>query len=167
MNTHKNARLTPHSPTVLVRRVLEDGQTPKAAAVAFGVCPKTAAKWVARFRTEGIASLRDRSSRPHKLRHPTPECVIRRIKALWRQQWTSQRTATELGISPLTVSRTLRRLRLSRIKDIEPLPPPCRYGRSKSSEMIYIDIKKLEHFNAPGHRITGWHTGMPRSGGVG
>ena len=68
MNTHKNARLMPYSREELVRRVVEDGQTPKAAAAAFGVCPKTAAKWVARFRTESIAGLRDRFSRPHKLR---------------------------------------------------------------------------------------------------
>ena len=32
MNTHKNARLMPHSRAVLVCRVLEDGQTPKVAA---------------------------------------------------------------------------------------------------------------------------------------
>ena len=33
--------------------------------------------------------------------------------------------------------------------------------------MIHIDIKKLGHFKAPGHRITGWHTGMHRSCGAG
>ena len=64
--------------------------------------------------------LRDRSSRPHKQHHPIPEYVIRRIKALWHPRWARQRAATELGISPSTVSRTLRRLGLSRIKDIAP-----------------------------------------------
>ena len=166
MNAHKNARLMPHSRTVLVRRVLEDGQPPKAAAATFGVCRKTAAKWTARFRTEGIASLQDRSSRLHKLRHPTPECIIRRTEALRRQRWTGQRTATELGISPSTVSRTLRRLRLGRIKDIEPFPPPRRYERSRLGEMIHFDIKKSGCFKAPEHRITEWHTGMHRSGGA-
>ena len=58
--------------------------------------------------------------------------------------------ATELGISLLTVSRTLHRLGLSRIKDINPFPPPRRYERSKPGEMIHIDIKKLGHFKAPG-----------------
>ena len=140
---------------------------PKAAAAAFGICPKTAAKWVARFRTESIAGLRYRSSRPHKLRQPAPEYFIRRIETLQRQRWTSQRIATELGIAPSTVSRTLRRLGLSRIKDIDPLPPPRRYERSRPGEMIYIDIKKLGRFKTPGHRITEWHTGMHRSGGAG
>ena len=88
MNAHKNARLMPYSRVVLVRRVVEGGQTPKAAAAAFGICPKTAAKWAARFRTEGITGLRNRSSRPHKLRQPAPEYVIRRIETLRRQRWT-------------------------------------------------------------------------------
>ena len=33
--------------------------------------------------------------------------------------------------------------------------------------MIHIDIKKLGRFKAPGHRITGWYTGMHRSGSAG
>ena len=97
-------------------------ETPKATAVAFGVCPKTTAKWVARFRTEGIARLQDRSSRPHKLHHPTPQYIIRRIEVLRRLRWTGQRTDTELGISPSAVSLTLHRLGLSKIKDIALLP---------------------------------------------
>ena len=82
MNAHKNVRLMPHSRAVLVRYVAEDGQMPKAAAVAFGICPKTAAKWVVRFRTEDIADLRDRSFRPHKVRQPAPEYVICWIETL-------------------------------------------------------------------------------------
>ena len=147
-----------------MRRVVEDGQIPKAAAAAFGICPKTAAKWVARFRTESIAGLRYRSSRPHKLRQPAPEYFIRRIETLRRQRWTGQRIATELGIAPSTVSRTLRRLGLSRIKDIDPLPPPRRYERNRPGEMIYIDIKKLGRFKTPGHQITGWHTACTEAG---
>ena len=80
---------------------------------------------------------------------------------------TGQRTVTELGISPSTVSHTFHRLGLSRIKDIEPLPPPRRYECSRSGEMIHIDIKKLAHIKAPGHQITRWHTGMHRSSGAG
>jgi transposase len=46
-----------------VRQVMS-GQTPKAAALAVGVCPRTIRKWVARYRAEGLAGLWDRSSRP-------------------------------------------------------------------------------------------------------
>ena len=156
MNAHKNARLMPYSRAVLVRRVVEGGQM-----------PKTAEKWVARFRIEDIAGLRDRSSRPHKLRQPAPEYVMHRIETLRHQRWTGQRITTKLGISPSTVNRTPRRLGLSRIKDINLLPPPHHYEHSRPGEMIHIDIKKLGRFKAPEHRITGWHASMHRSGGAG
>ena len=61
MNVHQNARLTPHSRADLVRRVVVEGQTPKAVAAAFGVPVKTVRKWVARFQTEGVKGLQDRS----------------------------------------------------------------------------------------------------------
>ncbi len=65
MDIHKNARLPPHSRAELVRRIIEEGQTPKAVATALGVCAKTARKWVARYRADGPAGLLDRSSRLH------------------------------------------------------------------------------------------------------
>ena len=43
MDIHKNARLTPKGRERIVRQVLS-GQTPKAAALAVGVCPRTIRK---------------------------------------------------------------------------------------------------------------------------
>ena len=63
MDIHKNARLTPKGRERIVRQVLS-GQTPKAAALAVGVCPRTIRKWVARYRAEGLAGLRDRTAPP-------------------------------------------------------------------------------------------------------
>jgi transposase-like protein len=40
MDIHKNARLTPHSRAEMVRRVLVEGQTVEAVAMAFGGLPK-------------------------------------------------------------------------------------------------------------------------------
>jgi len=40
------------------------GQTAKAVAEAAGVCPHTVLRWVDRYRREGLAGLRDRSSDP-------------------------------------------------------------------------------------------------------
>ncbi len=54
MNVHKNARLTPRSRADLVRRIGE-GQSGAEVARAFGICAKTAAKWVKRFLGEGEA----------------------------------------------------------------------------------------------------------------
>jgi transposase InsO family protein len=167
MNIHKNARLTPHSRTELVRRVLVEGQAPMAVATAMGVTGKTVGKWVARFAAEGPAGLVDRSSRPHCLYRPTPEATAERIEALRRQRCTGEQIARETGVSPATVSRVLQRLGLSRIKDLEPATPIIRYQRKTPGEMIHIDIKKLGRFDRVGHRITGDRTGQSNSRGIG
>src|SRR6516162_7292627 len=75
MNMHKNACLTPRGRERIVRQV-ESGQTPEAVAEAAGVCARTVRKWVDRYRREGLAGLHDRSSRPHRLRQPTPQAVV-------------------------------------------------------------------------------------------
>src|SRR5258707_2866080 len=67
MNSHKNAPLTPKGREAMVRSVIEGGLTQAAAALQFNVSAKTVAKWVNRFRKEGVEGLRDRSSRPHSL----------------------------------------------------------------------------------------------------
>jgi transposase InsO family protein len=154
MNVHKNARLTPRGREHLVRAIVS-GQSPEAAARAASVCPRTARKWLARFLVEGVEGLQDRSSRPRRLRKPTPQAVVMRVEALRRQRWTGKQIAAELGISPATVSRILKRLGLNRIAALEPAEPIRRYEREKPGELIHIDIKKLGRFERAGHRITG------------
>jgi transposase len=109
MNVHKNARLTAHSRAERVRRVLPEPQSRKAVAASFGVDPKTVAKWVERFQTQGATGLSDRSSRPGQLRQPTSPETQDRIVALRRQRLTGQHIARKAGVSPATVSRVLRR----------------------------------------------------------
>ena len=167
MNVHKNARLTPHSRAELVRRVMVAGQTPKAVATAFGVCPRTVRKWVERYKTHGEAGLMDRSSRPQKLRRPTAAAVVLRIGALRRMRFTGKQIAKEAGVSSATVSRVLKRIGLSRLRDLEPAQPVRRYERDKPGELIHIDIKKLGRFEQVGHRITGDRRGQSNSRGVG
>jgi len=162
MNIHKNARLTPHSRGELVRRVVSLRQSPISVATDMGVSVRTVHKWVARYREEGEAGLADRSSRPHRLRRPTPPATVERIEALRRQRWTGKRIAGTLNISTATVSRVLRRLGISRIKNLEPAEPVRRYQREHPGELIHIDIKKLGRFLAVGHRITGDRTGQSR-----
>ena len=167
MNVHKNAKLTPRGRAEIVRRVIDQGQTPKAVATAFGVCERTVRKWVARFRAEGSQGLQDRSSRPHTLHRPTPAPVVKKIAALRRQRCTGAQIAAQLGVSTATVSRVLRRLGLNRLKALEPAEPVRRYEREHPGELIHIDIKKLGRFNRPGHRVTGDRTGQSNSRGIG
>ena len=166
MDIHKNARLTPHGRERLAKMVV-GGQTPQAASEAAGVCPRTGRKWRDRFEQEGLAGLQDRSSRPHRLRQPTPPEVIERIESLRRQRMPGKEIATTVGVSPATVSRVLQRLGLSKLSALEPAEPARRYEREQPGEMIHIDIKKLGKFNQIGHRITGDRKGQSNSRGVG
>jgi transposase InsO family protein len=167
MDIHKNARLTPHSRGELVRRVLVEGHTRNAVAMAFGVCPKTVGKWVERFQAEAEAGLQDRSSRPHRLRCPTPKDSVERIERLRRERRPAAHIAKEVGVSPATVSRVLSRLGLNKLEALDPPVPVRRYERETPGELIHIDIKKLGRFETVGHRITGVRSEHGRTRGAG
>lgn len=166
MDIHHNARLTPHGRARIVRRVL-GGETVRMVAEAAGVCPRTVRKWLARYRAEGSAGLRDRSSRPHRLHRPTPQDIVSRIEGLRRQRMTGQQIAKQADVSPATVSRVLKRQGLNRLDALEPAEPVRRYERQTPGELVHIDIKKLGRFNKAGHRVTNDRTGQSSSRGVG
>jgi len=166
MNLHRNARTTPASRAEMVRRVLDEGQRPAAVSKAFGVGPKPVTKWIARFGAEGAPGLEDRSSRPRRLREPTPRETVERIIALRRQRLPGKEIAAETGVSRSTVSRILRAARLSRAKDLDPPEPVVRYERERPGELIHLDIKKLGRFEQVGHRITSDRTRQSNSRGV-
>jgi transposase InsO family protein len=155
MDTHKNAPLTPKGREAMVRSVVEEGLSKAAAARQFNTTPKTVAKWVDRFRAEGVDGLCDRSSRPLSSPSQTAPATCAMIEVLRRERHTGKQIAAEVGVSATTVSRILRRLRLSRIRDLDPAEPVRRYEREHPGELIHVDIKKLGRFVRPGHRITG------------
>ncbi len=155
MDYHQNARLTVHSREQMAKKVVEQGVTLKLAAASFNVTARTAAKWVRRYREQGEAGLADRSSRPHRLYRPTAGDRIERVEQLRRQRWTGYRIAGQTGLSRATVSRILRRLRLSRIRDLEPKPPIQRYEHAAPGDLLHLDIKKLARIAQPSHRVTG------------
>ena len=155
MDCHQNARLTLRSRELLIRKVVEQGMTLKQAAACFSVSAKTVAKWVRRYREQGAEGLRDRSSRPHRLRRPTPPEQVTLIEQLRRERWTGLRIAQQTGLSRATVSRILRRLKLSRMRDLEPKPEVQRYEHAQPGDLLHLDIKKLGRIARPSHRVTG------------
>jgi transposase InsO family protein len=159
MNVHKNARLTPRGREGIVDRAAS-GQTPKAIAEAVGVCPRTVRKWIRRHEQEGVAGLMDRSSRPKRLYRPTEQAIIEQVGVLRRQRLSGKAIAAEVGVSPATVSRILKRLGLNKLSAIEPAEPVRRYERENPGELIHIDIKKLGKIDGIGHRITGDRRGQ-------
>jgi transposase-like protein len=151
----------------MVRRVVEGGASQAAAARQFNVTPKTVAKWVKRFRAEGVTGLTDRSSRPHSSPNQTPAAACAAVETLRRHRYIGKQIAAEVGISTATVSRILHRRGLNRLAALEPAEPVRRYEREHPGGIIHIDIKKLGKFSRIGHRITGDRTGQSNTRGIG
>ena len=76
MEVHNNARLTPRGREAMVRAVVDHGLTRAEAARRFNTSAKTVAKWVGRFRADGVAGLHDRSSRPPVIAEPDGVCHL-------------------------------------------------------------------------------------------
>jgi hypothetical protein len=78
---------------------VEGGSSKAQAARRFNTTPKTVAKWVDRFQAEGVAGLRDRSSRPHILPSQIPLATADAVERLRRQRKTQEHIAGALAIS--------------------------------------------------------------------
>ena len=90
MNIHKNARTTPRSRLLMVRRVLEQKQpATKVAGADFGVSERTVRKWLARWRAGGEAGLNDCSSAPARQRRLPAEQIAAIEALLVAQRLTS------------------------------------------------------------------------------
>jgi transposase InsO family protein len=155
MDLHQNARLTLRSREDLAQFFLSQQLTWNAAAAAFRVSCKTARKWVLRYRDQGAPGVCDRSSRPHRCPRQTVPQAIEQVLGLRRQRWTGVRIAQTTHLSRATVSRILRRHKLSRLRDLEPRPPVQRYEHPHPGDLLHLDTKKLARFLKPGHRVTG------------
>jgi Transposase IS116/IS110/IS902 family/Helix-turn-helix domain len=89
------------------------------------------------------------------------------VERMRRERHTGKHIAAELGISPATVSRILRRLGLNKLSALEPAEPIRRYEREHPGELIHLDIKKLGRIDGVGHRITGDRIRQSNSRGIG
>jgi transposase InsO family protein len=147
MDYHKNAPWTAVSRERLARMVIEDGLTISAAALRFTVSAKTAAKWVGRYRLLGVAGLADRSSRPHRSPRQTSFSFIEKVLVLRREHMPGYEIARRTGLSAASVSRILRRARLSRWRDLNPPPPVVRYEHPRPGDMLHLDIKGMTRFS--------------------
>jgi transposase InsO family protein len=147
MDYHKNAPWTAISRERLARMVVHDGLTVGAAAARFIVSAKTAAKWVGRYRQFGPAGLADRSSRPHSSPRLTSSLLVEKVLALRRGHMPGYEIARRTGLSPASVSRILRRARLSRWRDLNPPPPIQRYEHPRPGDLLHLDIKGMTRFS--------------------
>jgi transposase InsO family protein len=154
MKLHANARTCPNSRRLIVDRVAA-GWSLAEAAEAAGVSERTAAKWLARWRTEGDAGLIDRSSAPRRIPHRTEGSRVEAIVWLRRLRMTAAEIAEVLSMALSTVSAVLGRVGLGKRSRLDPLEPPNRYEHERPGDLLHVDIKKLGRIAGAGHRVTG------------
>jgi transposase InsO family protein len=155
MQLHGNARSCPNSRRLLVERVCEQGWSVAAAAEAAGVTERTVWRWLRRWREEGEAGLRDRSSRPRRFPRQLAAALVEAITSLRRLRMTAAQIAEVLGLALSTVSLWLKRVGLGKRSQLEPPEPPNRYERSRPGELVHVDIKQLGRISkrGAGHRV--------------
>ena len=155
MNLHANAALSLKGRRELCLAVVERERTVAVAAEAAGVSVRCARKWVGRYRAEGEAGLRDRSSAPHRIPHRTGERRVEAIAALRRVRFTGPEIAECLEMPLSTVSGILTRIGMGKLGRLG-LEPAVRYERERPGELIHIDIKRLGRIQGgAGCRFTG------------
>jgi transposase InsO family protein len=155
MNIHKNARLTLARRLEMVQDITIRGLSACEAALAHGVTPPTARKWLGRFLALGEVALADASSRPALSPRAIAPAKALAIVELRHKRLTQARIAVALGVSKSTVGRVLARAGLSRLADLQPAEPVVRYEHEAPGQMLHIDTKKLGRIERPAHRVTG------------
>jgi transposase InsO family protein len=166
MSAHKNARTTPLGRAAMVRRIEVEGWTAARVAEAFASSERTVAKWLARYRSEGLAGLENHPSRAHQVANKLAALWVAMIVELRRAyRMTAVEIATALKLPRSTVAGHLQVAGLGRLTALDPKPVVVRYQRERPGELVHLDVKKLVRFDRVGHRITGDRQG--RSAGVG
>jgi transposase InsO family protein len=162
MKLHRNAKLSVKGRELLVERVENAGWSLSSAAEAAGISDRTARKWLARHRADGLEGLLDRSSAPSCVANRTDERRIEVIAALRRLRMTGPEIAECLGMALSTVSGILTRIGMGKLGRIG-MEPAQRYERARPGELLHIDVKKLGRIErGAGHRIAGHGHYTPR-----
>jgi transposase len=130
MNLHANAALSWTGRRRLCELILDQGWTLTAAAAAAGVSVRCARKWIDRYRRDGIAGLRDRSSAPRRVANRTTPERVEVIVKLRRLRFTAAEIGEILAMALSTVSGILARLGMGRLGRLG-LAQPLRYERDK------------------------------------
>ena len=127
MNVHKNARTMPRSRAVLVHRVLGERWPVAEVALSFGASERTVYDWLARFRSEGAASLQDRSSAARHQTHALKPAWIALVRLLRQARRIAAEIAQRLPLARSTVSAARRRIGLGRLRFLTPPEPVHHY----------------------------------------
>jgi transposase InsO family protein len=142
---HRNAPLTPEGRHRLCQRI-EAGWPVAHAAESMHISRDRAYVWWRRYRSEGMAGLEDRSSRPHRSPARTKATKERRIVGLRTTRGLGPaRIAGIVGLPASTVHRVLVRHRLNRLDHLDRATraPIRRMEMTRPGELVHLDVKKL------------------------
>lgn len=167
---HANAALTPAARLKLARLVVLDKVPVADAARRFQVSYGTAKRWARRFKElhdagvgVTVAHMADRSSRPHRSPHKTPQPLVRKIVHVrWKRKVGPVEIAGIVGVPASTVHAVLKRLGISRLSQVDRVTGERvrRYEKDRPGEMLHQDVKKLGNVpDGGGHRAVGRRQG--------
>jgi transposase InsO family protein len=125
------------------------------AAELAGFSERTGHKWMKRFRLEGEAGLRDRTSQPHRLSRSHELGLVVEAVGRRRRGQAAVRIASELGVPRSTVGFWLRKAGTSHPASLQEKEPPNRYEHEAPGDLLHLDTKKLANFREVGHRADG------------
>jgi transposase len=155
---------------MVVRRVVQEGETFAPAAAGGRVTKSTVWEWVRRWRDATPAAqaslecLAERSNRPRRSPAQVPAEEAARICELReRTGWSPRRLADEPEVTRphSTVHQVLRRGGCSRLPRPE-RPAIVRYQWPCPGQLLHMDVKKFGKFTEPGHKLTGDRTRRSR-----
>ena len=147
MDLHQNARSCPASRALLVDRILVEGWSVQEAAEAGGLSGRAAYRWLRRYRDEGEAGLRDRSSSPHRIPRRLGKEKQDRLVKLRRARLSGAEIASRLQLPRSTVSRWLRRFGLGRLAQLAPRPLPACFVLWQASQIENVPPTDLSVAN--------------------
>jgi transposase InsO family protein len=139
----------------LVKRVLDQGWSVRAAAESIGISARRAYVWLARFKAEGMAGLQDHSSQPRRLARSHELGLVVEAVGRRRRGQAAIRIAAALGIPRSTVGFWLRKAGISQPSALQEKEPPNRYEHEAPGDLLHLDTKKLANFSEVGHRANG------------
>lgn len=141
--THAKAKLTPCG-TAHHQQLIESGHSQAEVAWQLGTSGATAAKWWRRYREEGTAGLKDRSSRAHHSAHASGQDVFDTTCQLHRETGFGPQLIASPRRRPVsTVYDVLRRQGRSLLHRIKRTARTAvRYERDCPGEVIHLDVEK-------------------------
>ena len=160
MGEHLRGKLGPAGRVELVRLMVDEGVSERAAAAALSVAPATAHRWKQRWLTAGEEArlegwwARDRPSRPHSSPTRTSPVVEELVLADRARTGHGPRLiAGRTGVAHSTVWAILKRHGCSRVRAQR--RESVRYEWPCPGDLVHVDVKRYPRFRRPGHAVTG------------